>query len=148
MQLKAVSFATVLASSLALLVSCKDVENRSNSDNLTLSYATFVASVNAVFDANIGGKTCSTSGCHSINGGSGGAFKIYPNATTTSELTANFISAKSFANLNSPSQSKLLLEPLTGTFSSVGSHAGGDIFTLNDANYTIIYNWINNPVSN
>ncbi len=148
MQIRAVSSVFVLACSLTLLVSCKNVENEPNSDDLTLSYATFTASVNAVFDANIGGKTCATSGCHSVNGGSGGAFKVYPNATTTSELTANFISAKAFANLTNASQSKILLEPLTGTFSSVGSHAGGDIFTLNDANYTIIYNWINNPISN
>lgn len=148
MQIRAVLIVFVLASSLTLLAGCKKTENKPNSDKLTLDYTTFVSSVNAIFDANIGGRTCSTSGCHSVNGGSGGAFKIFPNAVTTSELTANFISAKSFANLVSPSQSKLLLEPLTGTFSTVGTHAGGDIFTLGDANYTIIYNWINNPVSN
>ncbi len=133
--------------SLLTLTSCKQVENKKNVGVQTLSYTTFTGSVNAVFNANIGGKTCSASGCHNISGGSGGSFKIYPNATSTSELTANFISAKSFANLVDPSQSKLLLEPLTGIFSSVGSHAGGDIFTKGDANYTIIFNWINNPVT-
>ncbi len=133
--------------SLLLLTGCRQVENRENTGVQTLNFTTYTGSVNAVFDANIGGRTCSASGCHNINGGSGGSFKIYANATTTSELTANFISAKSFANLVDPAQSKLLLEPLTGIFSSVGSHAGGDIFTLGDANYTIIFNWINSPVT-
>jgi len=133
--------------SLLNLTSCKQVENRENTGVQTLSYSTYTASVNAVFDANIGGKTCSSTGCHNINGGSGGSFKIYANATTTAELTANFISAKSFANLVDPATSKLLLEPLTGIFSSVGSHAGGDIFTNGDANYTIIFNWINTPIT-
>ncbi len=133
--------------SLLFLTSCKQVENKENTGVQTLSYTTFTGSVNAVFDANIGGKTCSATGCHNISGGSGGSFKIYANATTTSELTANFISAKSFANLVDPASSKLLLEPLTGIFSSVGSHAGGDIFTKGDANYTIIFNWINSPIT-
>jgi len=133
--------------SLLSLTSCKQVENRENTGVQTLNYTTFTGSVNAVFDANIGGRTCSASGCHNVNGGSGGSFKIHANATTTADLTANFISAKSFANLVDPAQSKLLLEPLTGIFSSVGSHAGGDIFTNGDANYTILFNWINSPVS-
>lgn len=133
--------------SLFTLTGCKKVENKENTGVQTLSYTTYTASVNAVFDADIGGKTCSASGCHNISGGSGGSFKIYANATTTAQLTANFISAKSFANLVDPASSKLLLEPLTGIFSSVGSHAGGDIFTSGDANYTIIFNWINSPVT-
>lgn len=133
--------------SLLSLTSCKQVENKENTGVQTLSYTTFTGSVNAVFDANIGGKTCASSGCHIVNGGSGGSFQIHANATTTAELTANFISAKSFANLVTPSESKLLLEPLTGIFSSVGSHAGGDIFINGDSNYTIIFNWINAPVT-
>lgn len=133
--------------SLFFLTSCKQVENKENTGVQTLSYADYIASVNAVFDANIGGKTCASSGCHIVNGGSGGSFQVHANATTTAELTANFISAKSFANLVTPSESKLLLEPLTGIFSSVGSHAGGDIFINGDSNYTIIFNWINNPVT-
>lgn len=133
--------------SLLTLTSCKQVENKENTGVQTLNFTTFTGSVNAVFDTPIGGKTCSAVGCHNINGGSGGSFKIHANAVTTADLTANFISAKSFANLVTPSQSKLLLEPLTGIFSSVGSHAGGDIFVLGDANYTIIFNWINSPVT-
>jgi len=133
--------------SLLTLTSCKQVENKENTGVQTLSFATYTASVNAVFDKDIGGKTCAASGCHNINGGSGGSFKIHANAVTTADLTANFISAKSFANLVDPSQSKLLLEPLTGIFSSVGSHAGGDILTNGDTNYTIIFNWINSPVT-
>ena len=133
--------------SLLTLTSCKQVENKENTGVQTLNFTTYTGSVNAVFDATINGKTCSAVGCHNINGGSGGSFKIHANATTTADLTANFISAKSFANLVTPSQSKLMLEPLTGIFSSVGSHAGGDIFTLGDGNYTIIFNWINSPVT-
>lgn len=134
--------------SMLVLTSCKQVENKENTGVQTLSYANYVASVNSVFDATIAGRTCASNGCHIVNGGSGGSFQIYANAAgDTAKLTANFISAKSFANLVTPSQSKLILEPLTGIFSSVGSHAGGDIFTSGDANYTILFNWINSPVT-
>jgi len=98
--------------------------------------------VNRIFDLNIGGKTCSASGCHAI-GGAGGAFKIYAGALpNTVEMQANYLAAKGFSNLSSPADSKLLLEPLAGAQSIVGSHTGGDIFTGTEPEYTTILNWI------
>ena len=134
--------------SLFTLTSCKSVENTENTGVQTLSQSTFETLVNPIFDANIGGRTCASTGCHATPGGSGGSFIIYPNAAGDAfKLAGNYNSALSFANLVNPAQSKLLLEPLTGIFSSVGSHAGGDIFTQGDANYTIIFNWINSPIT-
>jgi hypothetical protein len=110
---------------------------------LTLDCALFQSSVNAIFDADIGGRTCSASGCHTVFGSAGGAFKIYPNAVANSvEMQANYLAAKGFSNLGSPADSKVLLEPLEGSQSIVGSHTGGDIFVLGDANYMTIYTWI------
>lgn len=134
--------------SLFTITGCKDVQNQENTGVQTLSQSVFESQVNPIFDADIGGKTCASSGCHATPGGSGGSFIIFPNAAGDPfKLAGNFNAAKGFANLVDPAQSKLLLEPLTGIFSSVGSHAGGDIFTQGDPNYTIIYNWINNPIT-
>ena len=142
--------------SLFLITSCKvtggevgkQVENKEIVGVQKLSEPVFNSTVNAVFDLNIGGRTCASAGCHLFGAGSGGSFQVYANAGgDTAKLLANYTSASKLANLVTPSQSKLLLEPLTGVFSIVGSHAGGDIFVLNDTNYTIIFNWINNPVS-
>jgi hypothetical protein len=59
----------------------------------------------------------------------------------------NYRAAKGFANLTDPPQSKLLLEPLAGAQSIVGSHAGGDIFASTaDPNYQTILNWITNQI--
>jgi hypothetical protein len=115
----------------------------------TLDQAAFQAQVNAIFDKDIGGRTCSASGCHSVNGSSGGAFKIYPNAPDDSlEMMANFIAAKSFSNLTDPASSKLLLEPLEGAQSITGSHTGGDIFPdTNDPDYLTILDWISSPIT-
>jgi hypothetical protein len=131
-----------------LLCGCgSSVSSSPVTTGLTLDCQLFQSTVNPIFDADIGGKTCSASGCHTVYGSAGGAFKIYPNAApNTVEMQANYLAAKGFANLNSPADSKLLLEPLAGAQSIVGSHTGGDIFTLFDVNYTPIYAWIANPV--
>jgi hypothetical protein len=83
-----------------------------------------------------------------VFGSSGGAFKVYPNAAPNSmEMQANYLAAKGFANLDSPVDSKLLLEPLAGAQSIVGSHAGGDIFASTlDVNYMTIFMWISNRI--
>jgi hypothetical protein len=134
--------------SLFFLTSCKQVDNKENVGVQTLDVTVFNTQVNPIFDLNIGGKPCASAGCHLINQGSGGSFQVFANAAGDSvKLLTNYTSATKLSNLVNPSQSKLLLEPLTGIFSSVGSHAGGDIFVLNDANYTIIFNWINSPVA-
>lgn len=119
----------------------------------TLCQSDFNLCVNPVFNqplrrADNAVVTCASGGCHEVGVGFGGAFKIYPNATTQQELLANLIVAKAFSNLDIPQDSKLLLEPLAGTSSITGSHTGGDIFpSAADACYVSIRNWIANPVS-
>jgi hypothetical protein len=126
-----------------------DVENEPvAASGGTLCVADFARCVNPVFDAVINGRagptTCASSGCHDVGAGSGGAFKIFPSAQPESvEMMANFFSAKAFSNLDNPSQSKLLLEPLQGVFSITGTHTGGDIFPAeSDPCYLAIRNWI------
>lgn len=135
-----------------LLTGCgSDIPSSTVTTGLTLDCQVFqtpATGVNAVFDRNIGGRTCSASGCHSVNGGSGGAFKIFPNATpNTVEMQANYYAAIGFSNLGSPANSKLLLEPLAGPQSIVGSHTGGDIFAdESDPNYQTIFSWIDTKI--
>jgi hypothetical protein len=141
--------ASLLMGMALLLAGCgSEVPSEAVTAGLTLDCPMFQTTVNPIFDANIGGATCSASGCHSVYGGSGGAFKIYPNAApNTQEMQANYYSAKAFANLTSTADSKLLLEPLAGAQSIVGSHAGGDIFpNAADPNYLTIYAWIANRI--
>ncbi len=136
--------ASFLMSLALLLGGCgSDIPTSAVTTGLTLNCQMFQTSVNSVFDADIGGRTCSASGCHTVNGSAGGAFKIYPNALpNTVEMQANYLVAKGFSNLGSPADSKLLLEPLAGSQSIVGSHAGGDIFLAGDTNYLTIFTWI------
>jgi len=138
-----------LALSLLLAGCGADVSSSAVTTGLTLDCTLFANNVNPIFNANIGGKTCAASGCHSINGSSGGAFKIYPGVTVTNspEMQANYLAAKAFSNLSSPADSKLLLEPLAGAQSTVGSHAGGDIFPdTTDPNYVVIFAWISTQI--
>ena len=135
---------------IALLAACgNEASPTPVASGGTLDCQLFQASVNPIFDQNLGGRTCSASGCHTVFGSAGGAFKIYPNAQpNTVEMQANYLSAKGMANLNEPSQSKLLLEPLAGAQSIVGSHTGGDIFASTaDANYGVILGWISMQVA-
>jgi len=136
-----------------MLVACgEQVTVQQISTGVTLCQNDFEVCVNPIFNSPMRRSdgstvTCASGGCHEVGVGFGGAFKIFPNAATASELEANFIVAKAFSNLNSPADSKLLLEPLTGTSSITGSHTGGDIFTSQgDACYIAIRNWIANPV--
>jgi len=134
---------------LVSLTACDSVSVTSEATGQTLCFNYYASCVNPVFDAVIGNKTCSASGCHNINQGSGGAFKIASNVTDPNgeQMLANFFSAKSFANTQDATLSKLLLEPLSGTFSIVGSHTGGNIFPSNgDACYQEILSWIQMPV--
>lgn len=124
-----------------------DIPSASVGTGLTLDCQVFqdpLTGVNRIFDLDINGSTCSASGCHSVNGGSGGAFKIYPNAIAGSlEMEANYFAAKGFANLSSSTDSKLLLEPLAGSQSNVGAHTGGDIFPdTSNPYYATINGWI------
>lgn len=142
--------ASLLLCMAVLMPGCgTDVNSTDVTTGLTLDCAVFANNVNPIFNADIGGRTCSASGCHSIFGSSGGAFKIYPGITVVNspEMQANYLAAKAFSNLSSIADSKLLLEPLAGAQSIVGSHAGGDIFpNTTDPNYVTIYAWISNQI--
>ena len=113
----------------------------------TLCVADFEVCVNPILDAVVLGRTgqatCSGSGCHDVNTGSGGAFKVFPGAEPGSpEMMSNFFATKGFVNLDAPDQSKVLLEPLQGVFSVTGTHTGGDIFPdTADACYGAIEQW-------
>lgn len=143
----------VIAVLLPLLAACDAVDNEPVAGSgQTLCLSDYEMCVNPIFDAvinsNTGQTTCSASGCHDLNVGSGGAFKINPLAAPASaEMLANFFSAKAFANLDNPGLSKLLLEPLQGSSSITGTHTGGDIFTTTaDACYQAVHSWISNRV--
>ena len=140
----------MIAVAAGLVAGCGgDVENTPvASTGGTLCIADFTECINPIFDAVITGRTgqttCAASGCHDVGAGSGGAFKIFPQAEPGSvEMMANFFSARAFSNLDNPAQSKLLLEPLQGVFSITGTHTGGDIFPdIDDPCYVAIRNWI------
>jgi len=143
--MEAGSMPALFLMSLALLLGgCgSDIPSSEVTTGLTLDCAAFQANVNSIFDQDFSGRTCSAGGCHNVNGSAGGAFKIYPGALpNTVEMQANYLVAKGFANLSSPTDSKLLLEPLAGSQSIVGSHAGGDIFTGGEPEYARILTWI------
>lgn len=132
-----------------LLAGCgSDIPSSENTSGLTLDCPVFQTNVNPIFDANIGGQTCSASGCHSANGSAGGGFKIFPNAApNTIEMQANYFAAVGFSNLGSPANSKLLLEPLAGAQSIVGPHTGGDIFTGGEPEYATMLTWISTQIT-
>lgn len=138
-------FAALLLGGCAEDVTVESVEGE------TLCYADYRQCVDPIFHVAINGSsgpvTCSASGCHDVNAGSGGGFKVFANPSDDVELTANFFAAKAFANLAAPGDSKLLLEPLSGISAISGTHTGGDIFpSTGDACYTAIRDWIDNTV--
>jgi hypothetical protein len=145
----------VMAALVAMtLVACDsvNVEEQDDASGQTLCVADYEMCINPIFDANLnsstGPTTCSASGCHDQSSGSGGAFKIFSNATPGStEMLANFFAAKAFANLDNSVQSKLLLEPLRGISSITGTHTGGDILPdTGDACYVAMQSWISTRV--
>lgn len=147
--------ASLLMGFAVLLAGCgSEVSSSADTAGLTLDCPNVFQSttagvgVNRIFDLNIGGRTCSAGGCHLVGTSSGGAFKLYPNAApNTPEMQANFYAAKAFVNLSSPTESKLLLEPLAGSQAIVGGHGGGDIFPdALDPNYVTILAWIANQI--
>jgi hypothetical protein len=143
----------LLAAGLAsALAACNDVSvEQTPNTGQTLCFADYKACVDPILQAAINGRngvtTCAASGCHDINTGSGGGFKIFPNPGDDTRLLSNFNTAKAFANLNSPTGSKLLLEPLNGISAISGTHTGGDIFaSTTDPCYKAIRAWISNRV--
>lgn len=146
----------LLLIAFVFLMGCDKVENptETNTEFQSLSYDDFVANeVYAVFDKAKGdnGATCADAGCHHAITGTGGSFRIWPGITDPDslEMRQNYLSAAAFIRLELPEGSPLLLEPLAGSFPSVGEHAGGVQFEdTADADYLTIYLWASNPVAN
>ncbi len=168
--IKTTSFALILVPciSFTLILSlsgCDKVSNPPADPSQTLRFAAsatpappeevnFIDDINPIFDQNISGNSCSAAGCHQVNNGTGGNFRVIANADLIIDpdermaaYSINYTSATAFANIADPAASPLLLEPLTGAFPSVGGHGGGDIFILNDPNYSLILQWISDPVT-
>ena len=135
-----------------IITACgNDVSTSAVTSGQTLSSTFFDANVNPILDKDIGGKTCSSGLCHGINEdgtpSNGGTFKIYANPSTAIRRRANFLAAFGAANLNSPSQSKLLLKPLALSLGGI-NHGGDDVlFTTGPgSDYDVILTWISSPV--
>ncbi len=103
-------------------------------------------------------NTCAASGCHDNTNGTGGAFRVIPNAApidltdpanTTdiiraSDMYKNFFSAQGEVVFGSTMQSRILAKPMVNGV----LHGGGLIFAnAQDANARKIQYWINNPVN-
>jgi hypothetical protein len=124
------------------------------SDNAPEDEINFIDHINPIFDQKINGQSCADSGCHNQEDGEGGNFRIRPNVDAIflgderqAAYLLNFLSAAAFVSPGQPGQSKLLLEPLRGSFPSVENHGGGDRIISDDKNYRIISTWISNPTT-
>ena len=130
-----------------------------------LAFAYFQRCVFPIFNAQlpvtINGQTsintCAASGCHDNTSGTGGAFRVIPNASPVdvtnpantadiiraSDMYKNFYSAQGEVVFGSPLTSRLLAKPMVLNV----LHGGGTIFdNAQDPNARIIQYWINNPV--
>ncbi|HET8708510.1 MAG TPA: hypothetical protein VFM46_19535 [Pseudomonadales bacterium] len=142
-----------LCAAIVVLTGCEKAGNKKADQALSLDCGVFATSVNPIFDTPIntskGVVTCSASGCHRLNDGAGGNFRITPNAQPGSaEMERNYISATAFVNTVDPASSPLIQEPLTGSYPTVGGHGGGDIINEGDQYYNALYQWIANPTGN
>ena len=132
-----------------------------------LAFAYFEKCVNPIFLAQLqitnngatSVNTCAGSGCHATLTGTGGAFRLVPDAqpldvsdpTNTpaviraSDIYKNFYSAQGEVVIGSTTQSRLLDKPLLlGVL-----HGGGKIFpSASDPNALIISYWITHPSPN
>lgn len=136
---------------LLALGGCADEVSVEPLSGETLCFADYQQCVDPILHASINGSggpvSCSASGCHDVAAGSGGGFKVFVNPANETELMANFFAAKAFANLAVPTDSKLLLEPLSGISAISGTHTGGDIFPgTGDACYAAILDWASRSV--
>lgn len=147
--------AVLLAGTGVLLAACgTEVSNQPVTSGSTLCRTTFETCVNPIFNLPMRRTSatgdivqCASGGCHEVGAGFGGSFKVYANATTATELQANYLVSLAFSNLSASADSKLLLEPLAGTSSITGSHTGGDIFPgSGDPCYAAINSWISTVV--
>lgn len=135
--------ASLLMAAGVLLAGCgAQVSSTSNLTGATLSCPDFLTNVFPILITPIGGKACSD--CHYLGSTTGGGFKFYPQSTTATN-SPNYYAALGFSDLNTATNSRLLLKPLGDP--SVGGHGGGAIFTgTSDINYLVMLAWINNRI--
>jgi len=146
-----------LAAMLIILYGCDNVSSEDDPGSVAdLCEDIFRLCINPILQgpigpgavSGLGPVSCANSSCHT-SGGSGGGFILIQNAALNSTDEAfNFNSAQAFVNAASPSQSRLLAEPLVGDggVASIGPHGGGDIFTSTAATcYQELLNWASTP---
>ena len=129
-----------------------------------LSFAYFQKCINPILLAQLtiqlngatSTNTCAGSGCHAAATGTGGAFRVVPEATIVdlanvantpdviraTDMYKNFYSAQGETVVGSTTQSRLLLKPqLLGVL-----HGGGLIFpSATDPNVKLMEYWISHP---
>ena len=101
-------------------------------------------------------NTCAASGCHDNANGTGGAFRVIPNAQPidpsnpantadiirASDMYKNFYSAQGEVVFGSALTSRILAKPMVNGV----LHGGGLVFeSAQDADARLIQYWINNP---
>ncbi|MFO1217998.1 MAG: hypothetical protein U1E89_06375 [Burkholderiaceae bacterium] len=163
------------AAAFVVLAGCGGSSPLDNPDTLAngqlsgaqkLAFAYFQRCVFPIFNAQlpirINGQTsintCAASGCHDNASGTGGAFRVIPNAQPVdvtnpantadiirgSDMYKNFYSAQGEVVFGSPLASRLLAKPMVNNV----LHGGGVIFdSAADPNARTIEYWINHPVA-
>lgn len=161
----------VAAASVVALASCggsnpfdnpSEIVNPPTSGGQHLSYAYFQRCIEPIFLAELPVRqgsttsinTCSSSGCHDDRTGTGGAFRVRPDAAPAdlaaggdviraTDMYKNYYSAQAATVIGSPTESRLLTKPLVqGVL-----HGGGVVFeSTSDPNAKLIAYWISHPM--
>jgi hypothetical protein len=138
------------------------LQNPSLQGNQRLAFAYFQRCVFPIFNLQLPIKgtnttnTCAASGCHDNANGTGGAFRVIPNAQPidltnpantpdiirASDMYKNFYSAQGEVVFGSTTLSRILAKPMLINV----LHGGGLIFdSAQDPNAKVIQFWIKNP---
>jgi len=168
-------FAAALAAALILLAGCGGSSNPLGNPPLVSNPAVtaggklsfiyfqrcvfpiFIAPLQTTLNGGVSINTCAGSGCHDNKSGTGGAFRVIPDAQPidvadpantpdvmrTTDIYKNFYSAQGEVLFDAPLQSRLLVKPLLlGVL-----HGGGLVFTTQqDPNVKLIEYWITHPM--
>jgi hypothetical protein len=151
----------------AACVACSPVDNPPGGNGQTLCFAYFQECINPIFDTPLpidfdgngtvdAVNTCSGAGCHDNTSGTGGAFRVIPNAAPVAlpvtdpgavkgppavDMYRNFYSTQGASDIGSPSESRMLVKPLVEVL-----HGGGRVFfSRQDVNAQQILYWISHP---
>jgi len=143
------------------------LQNQPLTSNQRLAFAYFQRCVFPIFNAQLpirfangttAVNTCAPSGCHDNTNGTGGAFRVIPNASPVdltnpantadiiraSDMYKNFYSAQGEVVFGSTTLSRILAKPMLINV----LHGGGLIFdSAQDPNAQRIQYWINNPTN-